>query len=74
MIDLHVHILPGLDDGAENMEDALEMAEMALESGVRTIVATPTATRETGMRIMIRKVCGRQQKNSGSNFRKIIFR
>ena len=40
-IDLHAHILPGLDDGAQSMEDALEMAAMAAESGVHTIVATP---------------------------------
>lgn len=41
MVDLHAHILPGLDDGAQNMEDALEMADMAVESGVTEIVATP---------------------------------
>ena len=29
MIDLHIHILPGLDDGAETMEDALEMARIS---------------------------------------------
>lgn len=41
MIDLHVHILPGLDDGAADMTESLEMAELAYESGVRRIVATP---------------------------------
>lgn len=41
MIDLHVHILPGLDDGAENREEALEMAELALEGGTEILVATP---------------------------------
>lgn len=41
MVDLHVHILPGLDDGAASMEDALEMADMAVESGVRKLVVTP---------------------------------
>ena len=39
MIDLHIHILPGLDDGAETMEDALEMARISAESGVDTVVA-----------------------------------
>lgn len=43
MIDIHAHILPGLDDGARNMNDSLEMAELALKSGVHTIVATPHA-------------------------------
>lgn len=41
MIDLHVHILPGLDDGARTMEDAIEMAALAMESGVKRLVATP---------------------------------
>lgn len=41
MIDIHAHILPGIDDGAEDMYEALEMARMAVSSGMRAIVATP---------------------------------
>ena len=41
VIDLHSHILPGVDDGAYTMADALEMARMAADSGVHTLVATP---------------------------------
>lgn len=41
MIDIHTHIMPGIDDGADNMEESLAMAELAWESGVNTIVATP---------------------------------
>lgn len=41
MIDLHSHILPQLDDGARDLYEALEMARMAVESGVRVMVATP---------------------------------
>ena len=41
MIDLHCHILPGLDDGAGSLEDSLAMARTALDDGVETIVATP---------------------------------
>lgn len=41
MIDIHCHILPGLDDGALHLEEAMEMARLAAESGVRQIVATP---------------------------------
>ena len=41
MIDLHSHILPGLDDGASTWEDSLEMARMAVEDGIRTTVASP---------------------------------
>ncbi len=43
MTDLHIHILPGLDDGASSWEDALEMAQMAVESGVRMLAATSHA-------------------------------
>lgn len=41
MIDLHCHIIPFLDDGAENAKVACAMAEHALDCGVDTIVATP---------------------------------
>ena len=41
MTDLHCHILPGVDDGAASLSDALQMARMAAESGVKAIVATP---------------------------------
>ena len=41
MIDLHTHILPGLDDGASSWEESLEMARMAVEDGIRTMVASP---------------------------------
>ena len=41
MIDIHCHILPGLDDGPSNEEDSLELARAAVASGTRAIVATP---------------------------------
>ena len=41
MIDIHTHILPGIDDGAEDIYDTLEMASMAADIGVTAIVATP---------------------------------
>ncbi|MBN1256642.1 MAG: capsular biosynthesis protein [Planctomycetes bacterium] len=41
MIDLHCHILPGLDDGAKTLEDAVKMARLAAQDGIKTIVATP---------------------------------
>lgn len=40
MIDLHLHILPGIDDGAQSWDDAAEMAQIAVESGVRAAAAT----------------------------------
>jgi len=41
MIDLHTHILPGLDDGARSLEESLEMAKIAERDGIEKIVATP---------------------------------
>lgn len=41
LLDIHCHILPGLDDGAKHMEQALAMAKIAVGQGVRGVVATP---------------------------------
>lgn len=41
MIDLHCHILPELDDGSQSLQESLEMARMAVESGVIAVAATP---------------------------------
>ncbi|WP_059173059.1 tyrosine-protein phosphatase [Bacillus sp. FJAT-27445] len=41
MIDIHCHILPGLDDGAKTMEESMEMAREAVKEGIRAIIATP---------------------------------
>jgi len=41
MIDLHSHILHGLDDGSQSLEESIEMAKIAAEDGITKIVATP---------------------------------
>ena len=41
MIDLHSHILPGIDDGARTLEDSLDIAQAAVLDGIDTIAATP---------------------------------
>ena len=41
MIDLHSHVLPGVDDGACDFEQALAMCRLAAADGCTTIVATP---------------------------------
>ena len=41
MIDLHSHILPGIDDGATSLEMSLDMARMAVADGVHTMACTP---------------------------------
>ena len=44
MVDVHCHILPGLDDGPSTMEESLAMAEMAVADGITRVVATPHAS------------------------------
>jgi protein-tyrosine phosphatase len=41
VIDIHCHILPGLDDGPANLDFSLAMARAAVESGTQLMVATP---------------------------------
>jgi protein-tyrosine phosphatase len=41
MIDLHCHILPDIDDGPKTWEESLQMAKLAADEGIRTLVATP---------------------------------
>jgi protein-tyrosine phosphatase len=41
VIDIHCHILPGLDDGPSTLEESLKMAEEAVFEGIDMIVATP---------------------------------
>lgn len=41
MIDLHAHILPGMDDGPKTWEEALAMARLAAADGITAMVATP---------------------------------
>ncbi len=41
MVDLHCHVLPAVDDGAESLEHSLDFCRVALEDGVTTLVATP---------------------------------
>jgi protein-tyrosine phosphatase len=41
LIDLHTHILPGIDDGPRDLAGSLTMAEVAQANGIRVLVATP---------------------------------
>ncbi len=40
-VDIHCHLLPGIDDGAASWDESLEMARMAADDGIRTVVVTP---------------------------------
>ena len=41
MIDLHCHILPGIDDGAKTLDVSLDMARIAVQDGIRVTACTP---------------------------------
>ena len=46
LYDIHCHILPGVDDGAKNMDIALALIEKEIEAGVETIILTPHFRKE----------------------------
>ena len=39
--DIHTHLLPDVDDGAQGISDALKLVQMAYENGTRTMILTP---------------------------------
>lgn len=41
LMDIHTHILPGVDDGAQNIQEALCLCHLAWEKGTRAIILTP---------------------------------
>ena len=51
MIDLHCHILPGIDDGALDLRDSVSMARVAAGDGIETICATPHIRHDHDVRI-----------------------
>jgi protein-tyrosine phosphatase len=51
VIDLHCHLLPGLDDGAVDLADAVEMARQAVPAGITRICATPHIRHDHDVRI-----------------------
>jgi protein-tyrosine phosphatase len=51
VIDLHCHILPGIDDGARDLDDAVAMARQAANDGVRVVCATPHIRHDHDVRI-----------------------
>ena len=46
MIDIHSHIIPGIDDGAKDIEMAVRMIKIAERAGTKKLVVTPHFIRE----------------------------
>ncbi|MGN0330117.1 MAG: CpsB/CapC family capsule biosynthesis tyrosine phosphatase [Kineothrix sp.] len=63
-IDIHSHILPGIDDGAGDMEETREMLRIAYREGIRDIITTPHffASRQNASPEAINEVLCRVQK------------
>ena len=68
MIDIHAHILPKLDDGARDLSSALRMAELAVQSGVTAMVATP----HSNMPMRFRNYWGDSLRRSIEEFRECL--
>jgi len=51
MIDLHCHILPGVDDGAGDLDDSIAMARVAAADGIEAVCATPHIRHDHDVRI-----------------------
>ena len=49
IIDMHCHILPGIDDGSKDWDETKEMLRIAYEEGTRLIVTTPHHHKKRGM-------------------------
>jgi protein-tyrosine phosphatase len=48
LVDLHFHLLPGVDDGPAGLEESLDLARAALHAGTSTVVATPHVRPDLG--------------------------
>jgi protein-tyrosine phosphatase len=57
MIDLHSHILPGIDDGAADMDESLAMARIYVDAGVSCVVATPHVIPGTKWKLKPKEIC-----------------
>ncbi|HWZ02743.1 MAG TPA: CpsB/CapC family capsule biosynthesis tyrosine phosphatase, partial [Mucilaginibacter sp.] len=41
LVDMHSHVLPGIDDGAKNPEESIALVKNMMELGIKKIIATP---------------------------------
>ena len=45
IVDVHCHILPGIDDGSRSMEETLKMLRIAADEGITHVIATPSLSK-----------------------------
>lgn len=70
MVDIHSHILPGIDDGSDSLETSVEMLRMAAEDGTTDIVATPHANLKYAFQPeVITEKIGELQQAAGDSIR-----
>ncbi len=70
MIDVHLHVLPGIDDGAADFEEAAEMCRVALADGCETLILTPHQRHELWEnrdRRALESLCDRLQEKVGES-------
>src|SRR5213594_3530867 len=70
MVDLHCHILPGLDDGPATIEESILMAESAIADGITHVVATPHSNSEYFFDFLhVRELCDELQAKIGDRLK-----
>ena len=67
MIDLHCHILPGMDDGSKNMDVSVQMCRIARQNGIKHIVCTPHITTVGGYRQFCKDKERKSPRSAGNN-------
>ena len=72
MIDIHNHLLPGLDDGAKSLEETIEIAKTAQEYNIYKIVATPHYIEEN-FKVDGKKIKENIKKSGGLHYKPSLF-
>ena len=61
-IDIHSHLLPGVDDGSQTIEDSLYLIKKAIEDGIEYIVLTPHYIKNGEFRLKRNEIAKRYQE------------
>lgn len=78
-IDFHTHILPEMDDGAQTVEEAIEMLKTAYESGAQTVILTPHYQSQIPIADFLKRRAEKLRdlkqamKKDGGNFPKLLL-